>query len=49
MPQGEEAIPNKIGRKHGGLWNATMGNGRRLSGVRGWARFAQELSEVPHR
>ena len=49
MPQGEEAIPKEAGRKHGGLWNATVGRGRRLSGVRGQARLAQELSEVLHR
>ena len=25
MPQGEKAIPKEAGRKHSGLWNATVG------------------------
>ena len=40
MPQGEEAILKEAGRKHGGLWNETVGKGRKLSGVRGQARLA---------
>ena len=49
MPQGEEVIPKGSREKARLVVECDRGEGRRLSGERGWARLTQELSEVPHR